>query len=91
MMTCRELTRLIAGGRLPFESWKRRLAVRLHLLLCRHCRNYSMQLGAIDDEARRRWPAAAEDRSLSSLEGRIVRTALRNASPTAASRREGRE
>lgn len=39
-MTCRDATELIADyveGHLPF---RRRLSLRLHLALCRSCRNY---------------------------------------------------
>jgi len=43
MLTCRELTaqadELLAGE----LSWRRRLAVRLHLALCHHCRRYVEQ------------------------------------------------
>ena len=80
MMTCKELSDLVAGDRLPRESWGIRLAVRFHLLLCRHCRNYVMQLRTIGAEARRRWSAPGPEESpLGSLERRIVQEALQNA------------
>ncbi|WP_439576543.1 anti-sigma factor family protein [Elioraea sp.] len=44
MLTCREVTERASeylDGNLPFG---RRLAFRLHLLMCRHCRRYVDQL-----------------------------------------------
>jgi len=80
MMTCEELSQLIAGDRLPRRGWRLRLAVRLHLLLCRHCRNYVRQLAAIGAEARRRWAPRSDDAMISSIERRVLRDALRDAS-----------
>lgn len=44
MITCRDLTehssRLLAGELL----WRKRLALRLHMLLCAHCRRFVTQL-----------------------------------------------
>lgn len=40
MLTCRELTAQadeLLAGELP---WRQRLAIRLHLVLCHHCRKY---------------------------------------------------
>lgn len=44
MLTCREVTECASDyldGNLPFG---RRLAFRLHLMMCRHCRRYVDQL-----------------------------------------------
>jgi len=44
MLTCKELTELItdyAEGRL---SLSRRIAFRLHVMMCRHCRAYLRQM-----------------------------------------------
>ncbi len=53
MPTCREVSRLIASGDLAGQSPLRRLAVRLHLLGCDHCRRYARQLKVIAAAARR--------------------------------------
>jgi hypothetical protein len=53
MLTCREVSRLIASGDLAGQGVLRRLAVRLHLLGCDHCRRYARQLRAIAAAARR--------------------------------------
>jgi anti-sigma factor ChrR (cupin superfamily) len=47
VLSCREIVqdadRLLAAE-LP---WRRRVAVKLHLLMCRHCRRYVRQLRAL--------------------------------------------
>ncbi len=45
--TCQEVAREIASDELATASWRRRAAVRIHLLLCRHCRRYARQIRAI--------------------------------------------
>ena len=44
MLNCREVVKdsgLLIAGEL---SWQRRLVIRMHLLMCRHCRRYVRQL-----------------------------------------------
>jgi len=52
MPSCREVTRTIADGSLEEASALRRLGVRMHLLLCRHCWRYARQIRAIGMAAR---------------------------------------
>ncbi len=52
MMSCRQVSRMIASDQLAAAGWRARLAVRPHLLMCRHCRRYAAQLAAIGDAAR---------------------------------------
>ena len=40
MLTCKQVSKEIASEELD-AAWKRRLGVRSHLLMCRHCRGYS--------------------------------------------------
>ena len=47
MPTCQQVAREIASDELATASWRRRSAVRIHLLLCRHCRRYARQMRAI--------------------------------------------
>ena len=47
MVTCKEVARALASDELEDAPWTRRLAVRFHLLMCRHCRRYRAQLQAI--------------------------------------------
>lgn len=53
MLTCREVARRAAGGEMEGAGWMSRLAARLHLMMCRHCRRYVEQLRRIGAEARR--------------------------------------
>jgi len=53
MLRCNEVTRLYASEALPFATWRKRIAVRLHLLICRSCQRYVRELRLIGDEARR--------------------------------------
>ena len=43
---------MIASDQLAGAGWGTRLTVRLHLLMCRHCRRYAAQLAAIGTAAR---------------------------------------
>ena len=47
MLRCKEVTRLHASGELAIAGRVERLQVRLHLMMCRHCRRYVDQLKAI--------------------------------------------
>ena len=45
MRSCRDTAELIASGRLTGMA---RFMTRLHLLMCRHCRGYAVQIQTID-------------------------------------------
>ena len=53
MLSCKEVTRRLASDALEGGGWWRRLSVRLHLLMCRHCRRYAFQMRSIGTAARR--------------------------------------
>ena len=55
MLKCKEVALMISSDSLADASWRRRLAVRLHLLMCRFCRRYAAQLAAIDSATRARY------------------------------------
>ncbi len=61
MLNCREVTRLVASDQLQTAGWRTRLAVRMHLFMCHHCRRYVEQLRAIGRAARRLADGGAED------------------------------
>ena len=63
MLNCKEVTRLIASDELADAVWLNRALVRLHLLMCRHCRGYAAQLRAIGAAARERWDLGVADRA----------------------------
>ncbi len=77
MLSCKEVTRKIASDELAEAGWRERLAVRLHLLLCRHCRRYASQLRAIGAAARNLWWSRSQDPStLERLERQILEHCL---------------
>ena len=53
MLKCKELARLVASDELEDARLATRLSVRLHLVMCRHCRRYAAQIRALGEAARR--------------------------------------
>ena len=77
MLNCKEVGRLIASDELADALWSDRALVRLHLLMCRHCRGYAAQLRAIGAAARDRWDMGVEDRaSFEKLQSSILKRCL---------------
>ena len=52
MLRCNEVTRLYASEDIRRASLRKRLAVRIHLMMCRLCQRYVRELAAIADAAR---------------------------------------
>jgi len=52
MMTGKEVSTLMSMGGPADARWRVRLAVRLHLSMCRHCRAFKRQLEALTKTAR---------------------------------------
>ncbi len=52
MLNCKEVTTIIASERLSRRTWRDRLGLCIHLLMCRHCRRYVRQLASIADALR---------------------------------------
>ncbi len=63
MPNCKEVVRLIASDELADAVWSDRALVRLHLLMCRHCRGYAAQIRAIGAAARDRSDSDVVDRA----------------------------
>ena len=81
MLSCKETARILASDALEDLAWGRRLALRVHLLMCRHCRRYARQLRAIGAAARRLWGEESMDPStLERLERGILRDSARSES-----------
>ncbi len=53
MMTCRDVSMLVSTGQLADAPLARRLAVWLHLAMCRPCWRFRRQLEALGRAARR--------------------------------------
>jgi predicted anti-sigma-YlaC factor YlaD len=71
MPSCKEVTAVVASDDLLRRPWRERLAIRLHLLMCRHCRRYVEQLAAIASAVRalyREKPSSTDSLEKSILE-----------------------
>ncbi len=64
MLTCKDVATAIGRDEWRAASWRRRLALRLHLLMCSHCRRYAAQIRAIGTAARSLFRERAEDRKV---------------------------
>ncbi len=73
MLSCREVSRLIASDELVDLGWLERILVRLHLVRCHHCRRYAVQLRAISTAALERQSFGPADlQALERLERSIL-------------------
>ena len=73
MTSCKDVTRKIASDDFREAGWRGRLAVRLHLFLCRHCRCYAAQLRVIGAAAKELCGPCSQDPStLERLERQIL-------------------
>ena len=52
MMNCQDIVHIVASDELTEAGWSVRLRVRLHMLMCRHCRSYAAQMRTIGEAAR---------------------------------------
>ena len=55
MPPCKEVVQLISSDELLRQPWHRKLSVRVHLLMCRHCSAYVLQIRAIGQAIRDRY------------------------------------
>lgn len=81
-IACREATALISQGLDAHLGWRQRLALRLHLLICRWCRRYLVQVHLLRQALRSQagdparlaasgMPPEARRRLGAALEGRL--------------------
>jgi hypothetical protein len=47
VLPCKEVASAIASDGFAERSWRQRLGLRLHLMMCRHCREYARQIRAL--------------------------------------------
>ena len=47
MLNCKEVSESISSERFRDAGWRHRLAVHVHIFLCRKCRRYKAQIEAI--------------------------------------------
>ena len=63
MLNCKEVSHILASEEPVSSRWRQRLSVKLHLLMCRHCRRYSRQIQAVGDAARQIFSDSTEDQT----------------------------
>ena len=51
MIRCREVATLLSTDQVASQPVSRRIAVRLHLMMCRHCRRFARQLTLLTQAA----------------------------------------
>jgi hypothetical protein len=74
MLKCRDVEQKIGSDEIRHAGLMERLAVRLHLAMCRHCRDYARQLRAIGNAVRNVWKSSEEDpERLARLNERITK------------------
>ena len=74
MLNCKEVTESISSDQLLKTGSWHRIAVRMHLLMCRKCRSYQEQIREIGAAARQMWRSQPEEATvLDRLEGQILK------------------
>ena len=61
MPNCKEISRLLSSNGVEDASLSEQARVRLHLLLCRHCREYAAQLRAVGTAGDELWGNCTEE------------------------------
>lgn len=82
MLSCKEVARQIASEEFAEARGWQRFQVRLHLLMCHHCRRYAAQLRAIGRAAQSLWgarPAHEDPDTLNRLAAAILKGVPREA------------
>ena len=73
MLTCKEVAKAIAQDESGKGGWRHTWALRLHLLMCRHCRRYAEQIQAIGPAVRRLLREHGDDpKAVARLEAAIL-------------------
>jgi anti-sigma factor ChrR (cupin superfamily) len=52
MLSCKEIAQTVSTEDVVPVGWRKRLALKLHLMMCRHCRRYAQQMQAMGNAAR---------------------------------------
>jgi hypothetical protein len=65
MYRCSEVVRLVSSDEYLTAGLLKKLQIRLHLAMCKHCSKYVRQLRALADAVRK----TAEDVSISEIQG----------------------
>ena len=72
MLKCRDLTRLIASDETEDFGFMKRMEIKFHLFMCKHCRDYAGQIRSIGQGAKKMAAEAEPDQEqLRRLENEI--------------------
>jgi anti-sigma factor ChrR (cupin superfamily) len=72
MLKCRDVGQQIGTDGIQHSGLMKRLAVRLHLMMCRHCRAYARQIRAIGKAARDINASSADPTTVARMKRRIT-------------------
>jgi anti-sigma factor ChrR (cupin superfamily) len=75
MLRCNEVTRLCASEDIRGAPWRTRVAVRVHLMMCRHCRRYVRELARIGAAVR---ALAVDEAREAERDEAVIRRVLRD-------------
>jgi len=73
MIRCRHVARLVSTGELSESSLRTRAAVRLHLMMCDHCRRFVRQVARLGDAVRELVRGLDRDEAGHDFEARLLR------------------
>jgi len=75
MLRCKQVTTMVASDDLADAGPWLRLKIRLHLMMCRHCTRYAVQIRAIGIKTRERFHPSEERPDVEDLQRRILESA----------------
>jgi len=78
MPSCREVAQRLTEGGFEKLPWHRRLPVRMHLLMCEHCRRVARQIVLINQALQRIWMETPDPSTLDDVKRRILDRLRRN-------------
>jgi len=70
MITCKEVSTLLASDQVQSQKWWRRAEIRLHLAMCNFCSRLARQLEQLRSAARQ---SSQENEAGAGLEERLLR------------------
>lgn len=73
MIRCKEVATLLDREEVAGERFWRRVGVRLHLMMCKHCRRFERQLRQLRTGAQSMRSALDREASAARIEQKIVR------------------
>ena len=72
MMSCKQVTKMVAGGALDEAGWWLRMKIRLHHMMCRHCARYARQLRWMGIRVRERYGREVDPTDINDLQQEIL-------------------